>query len=208
MRFGSSASPLKGSSEPWTAPWFGLIYGIGAQLKNDEVLWFFTCLFSTAVLFWFLWRVKPARAAVGLTIVLAMFGPAIYRLLGFRLPWNLDGAMVAVGFYGLGFVGRERLQNALTVHPGIKLCLLGALAAAVAWAARMNGLADLNALELGYLPWFYVGALAGIAGVVVAGSLAEKPRGHGYLRKRGRHLPVALARVQCLDRCRRSGLPF
>lgn len=171
-----AASPLRGDAASWTEPLWGLVYGTGDRLLHNVVLWFFPCLFLTTMLFWGLYRLRPRWVAVLLTAGLGTLGAVLPTWWGFRIPWSLEAALVAVGFYGLGFASRERLTRLLARGPESlpwlsRLVVLALLTTIVVVAAAVNGLADMNAMHLGYVPLFYVGAVAGIGAAVLVSSL-------------------------------------
>jgi acyltransferase len=146
----------------------GFIHGTGdlehtLYIINVD-LWFFTCLFSTSLLYYFLRRWLPSKLLLLGLIILGTLGPLLPLLLGKRLPWNIDLAGVALVFYGLGQLVKDR-----QLPPRSAFAWLMAAALPV-WIGSVwvNGRVDMNTMQFGWLGLFYAGALVGIL-LLVAG---------------------------------------
>lgn len=93
---------------------FGLIYSYGSPkyMAWSSPLWFMTCTFVTEIIFYLINKYSDH-------IYISIFGTVLigyfYNLfLGFRLPWNIDIAFIAVGFMYVGqLIRNSNLLNKL-----------------------------------------------------------------------------------------------
>ena len=146
----------------------GLLHGTGdlqhtLYIVNVD-LWFFTCLFSTALLFYVVQRIKSAPIRLVVIFLMGVVFPFIPELLGQRLPWNIELAGAAVVFYGLGYLLKNK------TYPSKAVLGLGMLVALPVWliTTLKNTPVDMNAMQFGALWWFYIGAAAGIYLVIAS----------------------------------------
>jgi fucose 4-O-acetylase-like acetyltransferase len=149
----------------------GLLYGISGPARwiaHNEALWFLTCLFVVHHLFHALFSRlgTPVRTMAG-SVGIGCVGYALLLLLPFRLPWNLEIAMMAVVFYAAGHAVREWDLNALLRRRTTASVALALGSACFALAVFLNGPADMNMGRIGLLPLFYLGGMAGILAAIV-----------------------------------------
>lgn len=104
-------------------PLLGMLYGTGSGtwLIHNGALWFLPCLFVTRVIFFAIMKCVPRSTLPLVLAVLMAFGFICVRLVPFSLPWGLDLSLVAVGFFGSGFLLKDRLQS-FQQPPSIYLC--------------------------------------------------------------------------------------
>ena len=106
-------------------PLVGLVYGTGSGtwLIHNGALWFLPCLFSTRVFFFM--TLKYCAPLLPATLVLCVtLGLVSAAVVPFPLPWGFDIALVAVGFFGLGFLLRKRLLSVRAPSTGYLLGFL------------------------------------------------------------------------------------
>lgn len=148
----------------WWEPVIGVAIGNGDALFVNVVLWFFTCLFTTSVIFF--WARKHFSAALLLVVfnLIALAFTLIYDRSWQRLPWGLDNAIVALAFYSAGhfFRGYQAgIVEKTSRSTAVMLALL--IGAGVAYGAGINGEVDLNKLVFGnYKPLYLINAYFGI----------------------------------------------
>lgn len=100
----------------WYIDWRHFYPG-GKYLYGDGVaLWFLTCMFMTQVIFsavmlafraWY-WRVAIVLALFALAHVEAMTPGAA----GLPIPWALDASLLAIGYFGFGYLARPIMKIA------------------------------------------------------------------------------------------------
>lgn len=147
----------------------GFVHGTG-DLEHtlyfiNVDLWFFTCLFSTALFFYLLQRWARGRLLLLCLVLLGIIGPLLPNLLGRRLPWNIELAGAALVFYGLGHLLKTRSVPSRSIL-GWSTVIALPVWIGIVW---LNGRIDMNTMQFGNLWLFYAGAGAGIF-LAVAGS--------------------------------------
>lgn len=158
-------------SQSWLDPLVGLLCGTGDMLYVNVVLWFFVCLFSVAVLFWCVLRLKNTTTIIVAVVAFGCLGPFVPAIVGHPLPWCLDVAMIAVTFFALGHAFRRTLGNDLQTRTSINLVACGVLATALVLNTPQNIGVDVSTVMLGNPAWFYFNALVGIAAVIFLSQL-------------------------------------
>lgn len=106
-RFGSQAA--KYMALKFYDPFFGLIYGTRDSLYVNQPLWFFPCLFVTAIIFYILNKVT-SRYWCAVIIGCSLTSP---MLLLATLPWSINVSFVALIFYAFGYWCKERNHSYL-----------------------------------------------------------------------------------------------
>lgn len=161
-----AASAAKHAGVNWWEPVMGVVIGNGDALFVNVVLWFFTCLFTTSLIFFW------ARKYLSATFLLVAFNlmGLVFTLIHDpswpRLPWGLDNAVVALAFYSTGHFFRRYQDAILDKTPkGRAMMLALFMVAGVAYVAGINGEVDLNTLLFGshrylFLINAYLGVLA------------------------------------------------
>jgi acyltransferase len=161
-----AASAAKHAGVSWWEPVMGVLIGNGDALFVNVVLWFFTCLFTTSLIFF--WARKHFSATFLLVAfnVMGLIFTLIYDPSWQRLPWGLDNAVVALAFYSTGHFFRRYQAAILEKTPkSVAVTLALVMVAGAAYAAGINGEVDLNTLLFGshrylFLINAYVGILA------------------------------------------------
>lgn len=150
----------------WWDPLLGVVVGNGDALYVNVVLWFFTCLISTALLFYFLRRYFSATFLLVALNALGMVFVLVRDPSWPRLPWGLDNALVALGFYAAGHFFRAHHETLRAQTSTLKARLIALLLFAGGTAvAQVNGTVDLNTLQFGrsavlYFAGAYLGIMA------------------------------------------------
>jgi len=149
---------------PWWEPLLGVAIGNGQALFVNVVLWFFMCLFMTAIIYFAARKYLSAKSLFLVLNFFALFFVLLDDRSWPRLPWALDNAAVALSFYATGHYFRQyqdMVSKKMTRTSAIFLALCMLLG--VAYTARINGEVDLNTLLFGTYPvLFFVGAYLGI----------------------------------------------
>jgi acyltransferase len=144
-----------GEGRPEVALWkplLGLFYGSGVDIEALQpiVLWFFPCLVSVYLLVYGLERLPKSKLV--LLFLLALFG---FSGCPWILPWGLNAAAVASGFFYAGMWirevegGEERLRKFPLVYCTV-LAVFGCL------VASMNAGVDMRSLNYGNPLLFYL----------------------------------------------------
>lgn len=141
----------------WWEPLIGVAIGNGDALFVNVTLWFFTCLFTASLIFfWARKRFSPAFLFVAFNLAAFAFTLAHDRS-WMRLPWGLDNAIIALAFYSTGHVFRAWQTRIVEKTPTPTALTLALTAAAgLAWLAAFNGETDLNKLDFGRREYLYL----------------------------------------------------
>lgn len=144
-------------------PLIGIFYGIGVDnwLVHNIPLWFLPCLFLTHAIFYWIARIRNKPAIVFSILLSSSAGHLMLQYLSFRLPWSLEIALVAIAFYGSGFLLQDLVWHKKTgwifVLTLIIVCILIQFI-----VIRYNDFVDMNSGRFGNIFLFYAGASTGI----------------------------------------------
>lgn len=88
----------------------GILYSRGTTewMPNCSPLWFLTTIFVALLFFELIQRVKTRLMRVILIFILGLSSALLSYLEIFKLPWNIDTAMMATVFIGIGYLLKER----------------------------------------------------------------------------------------------------
>jgi acyltransferase len=154
--------PTKYAGLTFTDLLAGFIFGTGdpdhtLYIINVD-LWFFTCLFSTTLIYYLLRRwLKGNSLNLGI-LLLGAVAPLLPQILGVRLPWNLDLAGAALIFFGVGRWLQKKPLLLINMPKWLGYLIFPCWLILV-W---VNGPVDMNIMQFGRLWLFYLGAGAGI----------------------------------------------
>ncbi len=124
--------------------------------------------------------------------ILAIIGYLSSLFLTFRMPWNMEVALTALFFYGLGYiVKRENLLHFITAHSKLYsiIIFVVSLFIAVILSLKSMPVYDLNRLGSNVI-FTYISALFGILAIV---SLAKIINKNKFLEFLGRNTYIILA---------------
>ena len=145
----------------WYEPIVGMFYGYGEKLIVNVVLWFFPCLFVTAVAYYMMRRFINAISCCYISLIVAFVTTIFYNEPAFRLLWCIDNALVALVFYSCGQFFRIHFNpEHMGFHKYIVSLILLVLTLGLVF---INQRVDLNNLSFGIYPILYIPtAFAGI----------------------------------------------
>ncbi len=155
-------------------PILGLIYGSSNKLYINEPLWFFTCLFSTLLIMYFIKRINNLTKELFIVIICAVLGYTIQNIINFRLPWNMDIATTAVVFLWTGHIASKlELLNIFNKKTNLLFSLL-VLAIASTIIVKNNGYVTLDRMYFNNIFLYFVGAFSGIGIILAISKLLPK----------------------------------
>ena len=125
-------------------------------------------------------------------IFLAILGYLSSQFLTFRMPWNMEVALTALFFYGLGYIAkRENILNNLTTNNklySISIFIIS-LSFAVILSLKSIPVYDLNRLGSNVI-FTYISALFGILAIISLAKLINKNK---FLEFLGKNTYIILA---------------
>ncbi len=178
----TNASPLDN--------FLGIFYAQGGQGYMDWgiPLWFLPCIFLVFLFFSAIQRIANKALLMSALILLAGIGFTWPSMTGLNLPWSLDVAMVACGFYGIGSL----LKSILISLSKTKTALLfvGLLVINIAAFFYNPDKIDMYRSVYGNEALFFISGLSGSIAYLLFFKLVPVFRFLSYL---GRHTIVLLA---------------
>lgn len=76
------------------------------------VMWFLPCLFICEITFYAIRKQTRKKIPICFTLlILSMLGFTIGQYINFRLPWSMDTMLVAIVFYGIGYLSYEKIKR-------------------------------------------------------------------------------------------------
>ncbi len=178
--FGGWAASIR--SVRLTDPVIGWFVGTGAALSVNVVLWFFTCLFVTTLAFHVIHRLRTPMGIAAALLVCGGVGhlfPHVFPET--RLPWNLEVALIGVGFYGLGHLARG-WEAPRRFRSGSALVVTALFSLSVnLFASLSNTGVSMNDMKYGHIGLFYLGAVSGIVFVMAVSRLIPPGRAVRFL---------------------------
>ncbi|HEY9099594.1 MAG TPA: acyltransferase family protein [Thiobacillus sp.] len=169
------------SDMAWWAPLSGVLIGNGEALFVNVVLWFFTSLLVTALIF----HLARKYFSAGLLLLCFNLGALLFAFAREpswpRLPWGLDNAIVALGFYSAGHYLHSYQPGILARISCKTAILIAAISmAGLIYGAFLNGEVDLNTLIFGHHPTLY--SINAYLGILALFCLAIQLPGHATTR--------------------------
>jgi len=91
----------------------GIFYAQGGNAFMDWgiPIWFLPCIFIVFICFSAIKKIKSIFLSNIVLILCVLAGFFWARFVGIHLPWSLDVALVALGFYAIGYMLKEGLIN-------------------------------------------------------------------------------------------------
>jgi acyltransferase len=157
----------------WWQPLSGFVYGTADSLYVDVVLWFFPCLFVTALVHHIARKVLPPAATSAVFVALALALILLRTQDMPRWPWSSDCAVVGLAFYAVGAMLNRKLKHPRPAAGRGLLAAIGIVAAIGCLAlVAIMGSVDLNHLAFGAYPLLYLPMAAiGIVGTLAVSKL-------------------------------------
>lgn len=161
-------------------PLLGMLYGTGSGtwLIHNGALWFLPCLFVIRVIFFATIKVVPRSSLLMALAFFTILGFVSVRLVPFPLPWGLDIALIAIGFFGVGFLLKDRLLSFQIPSATSLVGVLSILAlihitlvfsnARISFAERAFGdvLLFLGEASIGIAFWFLIAKVIPVSSII------------------------------------------
>lgn len=92
----------------------GIFYSTSSTLHiiHNQPLWFLTCLFVVELIFWLISSVAKSNYSLIVASMIFMTGGFFLndQYFPLKLPWSIDVALVAAGYYSFGQLARKKLS--------------------------------------------------------------------------------------------------
>jgi fucose 4-O-acetylase-like acetyltransferase len=157
---------------------FGCVNTEGGQQNiNAAPLWFITTLFMAEMYMFFIKNIFKTTKKILISIsILAFLGYLSSNFLSIRMPWNMEIALTALFFYGLGYiVKRENLLTFITKYSKSYTLILFVVSLFIAIVLSLKSMPIYDLNRLGNNAMFtYISALFGIIAMVSLAKLINK----------------------------------
>ncbi|MEH7549320.1 acyltransferase family protein [Neobacillus vireti] len=153
---------------------------------HTGALWFVACLFCTELLFYFIAKIGQTKKAIGFfLLVISVVGCFYNKMVGQPLPWNIDVAMISVGFYGAGYLFKEYNKNLERFNhlKALVLLLIVNLFTGYFNYVLTGERVDFYNSSLGNIVLFYLSAFSGIGAFVILIKHMKKNKVLQYIGK-------------------------
>lgn len=203
---GQDINPLNSFLNIWLAR------GGDANYIFNVALWFLPCLLTVELMFHLL--VKKIKSIKVLSAIIFLFSIIGYLYAQFhliRLPFGIDIAFIAIGFYFLGYLWRQKGEiylkklNLNIMKRIIIICICFLLVVII---SQLTGNLNMNNLQYPFYPLIYILAITGTFMVyLIATSLKENKilqyLGTNTLIIMGIHEPIKRVIIELMERITR-----
>lgn len=156
-------------SEGWTTFIINHIIGMFVEVRGSDFsggLWFVVCLFVVEIIYWFILKIsKDSSIKIGIMLVIcAVVGHLYIKIVDLICPWSCDAALIAIGFFGCGYIVKNYYNNIFDMLVNVKylLLILAINIVCVYLDLRFFVRPDMYANTIGVWYLYYIGAFSGI----------------------------------------------
>ncbi len=163
----------------------GLLYGNSEGLKINIVLWFFTCLYVTSMVFFILSRFLITRNIVYFSLLLCVLFFTVYLPAHkTRPPWNLDLSVVALVFYASGkYLSEISIQSLANATKSSVFAVLAPIILSLCYFGYQNGRIDMAFLMFKNPLLFFINSFMGISALLIVSILLPDSKFTLFLSK-------------------------
>lgn len=152
------------------------LYTANTNVFQNSSLWYLVCFYFMLLFFFFVKKIKMSTSFAIVSIILAVGLLWIKELLDMtnlpfhRFPFKIDSALVALVFFYVAYLLKEKINSFITRKINLLLILLIVLVAAA--LCVLNGWSNINSLDFGRIRLLYFPiAFMGVASVCLVSSL-------------------------------------
>jgi fucose 4-O-acetylase-like acetyltransferase len=157
---------LRGDTTSILSQFIGIFTSQGGEYNHvyNIVMWFLPCLFITEIIFYFIKNKFSNKMACCLLAVSSILGVILSYNLKIRLPWSIDTMLIAIVFYGAGYLisnvvmnykksDKNKLMNFLSIFILLALNI---------YCSHLNGYVDMNKSIYSNYFLYFISAFCGI----------------------------------------------
>lgn len=175
----------------------------------NVALWFLPCLFVTELIFHFLIkRIKNTRVLFLIIFLFSIIGYGYARFEFIRLPFGIDIAFIAIGFYFLGYLWRYngekffKQSNLNTIKKIIISCLCFIIVTII---SLLGNSMDMNNLKYPIYPLIYLTPIIATFMIYLISNMLNKDRILSYIGANtliimGIHEPIKRIVIEIIHR--------
>ena len=175
----------------------------------NTALWFLPCLFTTEVIFHFLEnRVRNTKILLSIIIAFSIIGYLYPQLNIIRLPFGIDSAFIAIGFYFFGYWWKKSEDTILQkvkfnmIKRIIALCVCFII---VIFIPQVTNGMNIGNMEYPFYPIIYITSFAGFCMIYLISNMIKENKVLQYLGQNtlvllGIHEPIKRVVIEILHR--------
>ncbi|SMF07105.1 Fucose 4-O-acetylase [Alteromonadaceae bacterium Bs31] len=145
-----------------TKNFLGIFYAQGQleYMRWGVELWFLPCLYICTLMFYWVARLSGLQQLLTVTLA-AVIGLSLPKILELRLPWSFDVALVALGFFWLGYKLKDKIyQFDISLKTAPYWLIFGLLNIGFFYLSERR--IDMYQALYGNYAYFYLSAVSGI----------------------------------------------
>ena len=161
---------------PLLKPLVGILYSVatGEWLHFNTPLWFLTCLFIVAIIYYFISKVNKNSIRIILVFLIVLIGYLLSLTRLIILPWSLNISLIAIVFLEFGFISKKLIIDFSNQRKLVIFILLILSLLLTCFFSYVNGRIDMSSNQYGNILFFYLGAFFGISGTIFFSILIPK----------------------------------
>ena len=146
----------------------------------NVALWFLPCLFVTEVMFNFLKkRIKNIKILSIIILFFSILGYTYSKLNLIRLPFCLDIALIAIGFYFLGYLWKQKIEIAFKQFNNKiwkSYIIIGVMTIVTVVVSQINYGMSMNSLKFNNYFFTYIASISGCLVIYIISNIINKNR--------------------------------
>ena len=146
----------------------------------NVALWFLPCLFVTEVMFHFLKkRIKNIKILSIIILFFSILGYIYSKLNFIRLPFCLDITLIAIGFYFLGYLWKQKIEIAFKQFNNKiwkSYIIIGVMTIVTVVVSQINYGMSMNSLKFNNYFFTYIASISGCLVIYIISNIINKNR--------------------------------
>ena len=146
----------------------------------NVALWFLPCLFVTEVMFNFLKkRIKNIKILSIIILFFSILGYTYSKLNLIRLPFCLDIALIAIGFYFLGYLWKQKIEIAFKQFNNKiwkSYIIIGVMTIVTVVVSQINYGMSMNSLKFNNYFFTYIASISGCLVIYIISNVINRNR--------------------------------
>lgn len=165
----------------------GFLFSTSDKILVNAPLWFLTCLFVVQIAFYFVVRITSRNLVVLIILsVSSLLGYLYSKSELAHIPWNVDVALTAVAFFGVGYLLKGKQIEIKNKFEWFSLFSL--LCVLFSYINSRHGRVDLFGNILNNYFLYYLAAFFGIAACILASQIIQESKLLSSIGKSSLHI--------------------
>ncbi len=151
----------------------------------NTALWFLPCLFTTETMFHLMeTKIKNKKILLSILIILSIIGYIYAKFNIIRLPWGLDTAFIAIGFYSFGYWFKRKesiIIQKININLIKKVLIIFACLIITIILPQIAGKMNIGNLVYPIYPVIYITSFAGFFMIYILSNIIKENKILQYL---------------------------